>query len=292
MLGAGIAARRRGTTMKNEYRAGPVYRAGLIVTGGMCAGLGIAILTSLALHRVAYAELWNTSVPTPPAAALGFVACGLALVAVGLWIPRITSMLAMVALSMAVALVAERAFGLGPRVETLVVANLGAGDWHAIAPNTVVVLFLAAVALLIRHAQRWFEVRLESVAALGSIIFAIGAVGCVGYMTGVPSYAWQPWAPMSFVSAICSAVLGLGILMSACRYSELDASGIPRWFGMVICTGAAAITGSTAVAFFFRGAQTWEPAKVIGLLPMMIVSWMLMVLAGRQSRRSAAPENN
>jgi len=276
----------------NEYRAGPVYRGGLIVSGGMCAGLGIAILVALLFHRATYAKLLPASVPTPPASAIGFVACGLALIGVALWVPRVTSMLAMVTLSMVVTVAAERAFALGPRVETLVAANLGAADWQAIAPNTAVVLLLAAAALLMRHAHRWFAQWLEAIAVLGSIIFGIGAVGCVGYMTGVPSYAWQARAPMSFLSAICSAVLGLGILMSACRYSELDESGIPRWFSLVVCTGAMAITASTAVAFLCRDGQTWEPAGVVGLLPMMIVSWMLAVLAGRQARRAGAPANN
>jgi hypothetical protein len=278
--------------MRNEYRTGPIYRAGLIVSGGMCAGLGIAILVALALHRVSYTRLLSASVATPPASAVGFVACGLALMAVGFWVPRVTSILSMVTLSMAVALAAERAFALGPRVETLVAANLGAGDWHAIAPNTVVVLSLAAVALLMRHTHWWFEPRLVDIAILGSIIFAIGAVGCVGYMTGVPSYAWQSRAPMSFLSAVCSGVLGLGILMSACRYSELDESGIPRWFSLVVCTGAVAITVSTAVAYLCGDGQAWKPAEMIGLMPMMIVSWMLAVLAGRQARRSGASAND
>src|ERR1035438_599300 len=278
--------------MQNEYRAGPVYRAGLIVSGGMCAGLGIATLVALALHRVGYARLLSASIATPPASAVGFVACGLALVGVALWVPRITSILAMVALSMAVALAAERVFALGPRVETLVASNLGAGDWHAIAPNTVVVLLLAAAALLMRHTHRWFDARLGVIAVMGSIIFAIGVVGCVGYMTGVPSYAWQPRAPMSFLSAVCSGVLGLGILMSACRYSELDQSGIPRWFSLVVSAGAVAITASTAVAYLCRDARAWEPAQVIRLIPMMVVSWLLAVVAGRMARHSGAPAHN
>ena len=277
--------------MRNEYRVGPVYRAGLIVSGGMCAGLGIAILLALLMHRATYTRLLPASVPTPPASAVGFVVCGLALIGVGFWIPRLTSMLAMVALSMAVALAAERAFGLGPRVETLVAANLGAGNWQAIAPNTVVVLLLAAAALLMRHRHMLFESRLGAIAILGSIIFAIGVVACVGYMTGVPIYAWQSQAPMSFLSAICASVLGLGILISACRYNELDASGIPRWFGLAICTGAVASTVSTGVAYLCRDGRTWDPDKVIGLLPMMIVSWMLAVLAGRQARRSDTQGN-
>ena len=223
------------------------------------------------------------SVPTPPASALGFVACGLALIGVGFWFPRVTSVLAMVTLSMAVVLAAERAFGTGPRAEDLIAANLGAGDWHGIAPNTVVVLLLAAAALLLRHTHRWYERRLAAIAVLGSIIFAIGVVAWVGYMTGVPIYAWQSRAPMSFLSAMCSCVLGLGIVMSACRYSELDEYGMPRWFSVVICTGALAINLTTGVAYLCKEGQTWDRTKV--LIPMLIVTGTLSAVAARQYRR-------
>lgn len=278
--------------MQNEYRVGPVYRAGLIVSGGMCAGLGVAILVALTLHRIAYARLLQDSVPTPPESAIGFMACGLALIAVAVWVPRVTSMLAMVTLSMTVALAAERVFGLGPRVESLIAANLGTENWLTIAPNTLVVLLLAAGALLVRHAPRWFAAHLRTIAILGSIIFAIGIVGCVGYMTGVPSYAWQSAAPMSFLSAICSCVLGLGVVMSACRYSELDESGVPRWFSLVVCTGGVAIAVSTAGAYFCRDGHAWKQGEVLGLLPMMIVSCVLAVVAARQGWRRHASESN
>jgi hypothetical protein len=275
--------------MRNQYRAGPIYRAGLIVSGGMCAGLGIAILVALALHRVILAQLLPQSTPTPPAAAIGFAACGLALIGVGSWFPRVTAVLAMVTLSMAIALLAERVLGMGPRVEVMIAANLRAEDWSAMAPNTVIVLLLGAVALLVRHNYRWYEKRLWIIGVLGAIIFAIGVVGCVGYMTGAPSYIWQARAPMSFLSAICSSVLGLGIVMSACRYSELDDAGVPRWFGLVVFTGAMAINLATAVAYLCNDGRPWEPREMVGLLPMTIVCGVLSVAAVREFR-GQAPE--
>jgi hypothetical protein len=274
--------------MRNEYRAGPVYRAGLIVSGGMCAGLGIAILAAPALHIATYARLLPASAPTPPAAALGFAACGFALIGIGCWFPRVTSVLAMMTMSMMVAMAAERVFGAGPRVETMIAANLGIADWDGIAPNTAVVLLLGAAALFLRHTHRWFETRLRAIAILGSVVLAIGVVAATGYMTGVPTYVWQSRAPMSFLSAISSCILGLGIVMSACRYSEMDEMGVPRWFSLVVCSGALAINLTTAVAFLCRDGLTWKQAGVIGLLPMMIMSGILAAVAARQARRQAA----
>ena len=134
---------------------------------------------------------------------------------------------------------------------------------------------------------RWCGRWLGSVAVLGSIIFAIGVVSCMGYMTGIPCYAWQSRDPMSFLSAICSCVLGLGIIMSASRYSELDKLGMPQWFSLVVCTGALAINLATAVAYFCKDGQTWSTVNAIGLIPMLIVSGTLSIVAARQYRRQA-----
>ena len=184
-------------------------------------------------------------------------------------------------------LAAERAFALGPRIETTIAANLGAGDWDNAAPNTVVVLLLGAAALLLRDTYRWCGRWLWAVAILGSIIFAIGLVSCTGYMTGIPCHAWQSRAPMSFLSAICSCVLGLGVVMSAYRYGALDESGSPRWFSLMVCIGALAIMLATAVAYFCEGGQMWDRANAIRLIPMLIVSATLSAVAARQYRREA-----
>src|ERR1035438_7414440 len=122
--------------MPNEYRVGPIYHAGLLVSGGMCAGLGIVTLVARALHRMPDTHLLPASVPTPPAAALGFAACGLALIGIGLWFPRITSLLTMVTLSMVISLVAERVVGAGPRIETLIAASLRAPSGSGSACRT------------------------------------------------------------------------------------------------------------------------------------------------------------
>jgi hypothetical protein len=58
-------------------------------------------------------------------------------------------------------------------------------------------------------------------------------------------------------------VLGLGIIMSACRYSELHESGAPRWFNLVVCAGALTINLTAAVTYLCRDGLTWKPAGVI-----------------------------
>jgi hypothetical protein len=92
---------------------------------------------------------------------------------------------------------------------------------------------------------------------------------------------------MSFLSAICSCVLGLGIVMSAYRYSALDDLGTPKWFSIALCSGALAVNLATAVAYFCKAGQTWNGAKAVALIPMFIVSGTLSVLTARQYRREA-----
>ena len=144
------------------------------------------------------------------------------------------------------------------------------------------------VALSLRHTPQWFEKRLGAIAILGSIVFAIGVVASMGYITGVPTYVWQQGTPMSLLSAICSCVMGLGIIMSACRYGGLDESGRPKWFRLAVCTGALTVNLTTVVAYCCQGGRSWTQAEVIGLLPMMIVSGLLATFALRQPRSQGA----
>src|ERR1039458_3270449 len=99
--------------MQNHYRVGPVYRAGLIVCRGMCAGLGIVALVASAMHREMFAQAVPASIPTPPASALGFLLCGLALIAVGYWFPHVTLLFGTVAMSLAVVVAGESVFKIG-----------------------------------------------------------------------------------------------------------------------------------------------------------------------------------
>jgi len=271
--------------MQNHYRVGPVYRAGLIVCGGMCAGLGIAALVASAMHREMFAQGVPASIPTPPASALGFLLCGLALIAVGYWFPHVTLLFGTVAMSLAVVVAGESVFKIGPRMEHHIALSLGALDWDGLAPNTAVVLLLGGAALLLRHTSRWFESRLHVIAIVGSMIFGIGIAGCVGYMVGVPTYSWYSKTPMSFLSAICSFVLGLGIVMSACRYSELDESGVPRWFPLVVFTGALAVNCSTFIAYLCGDSWVWQRPALAGLLPMIAVTLLVTAVAVRDVRR-------
>jgi hypothetical protein len=273
-------------TCPNRYRVGPVYRIAVVISGGMCAGLAIAILAALALHRIEYAQVLAASVPPSSGDALGFLACGLALIGIGYWFPVIASLFGMVTLSFALTIAAERLFGSSPKVGHLISSNLGTADWQWVGPNTLAVLLLAGTALLLRRTHRWPEYRLGAVGVLGSVVFGIGTAACAGYMVGAPTYSWHAHAPMSFLSAICSAVSGLGIVMSAYRYGELDESGVPRWLPLAICVGALAIDCSTAIAFICGDGRAWHRTALIGLLPMITVSSVLVVVAARSTKLS------
>jgi hypothetical protein len=271
--------------MQTQYRMGPVYRAGLIVCGGMCAGLAMAVLVASALHRDVFVQGLPSSLPTPPTSAVGFLLCGLALIGVGYWFPHVTLLFGTVAMSLAIVVTGESVFHTGPRMESHIAASLGMVDWDRLAPNTVAVLLLGGAALLLRSAGYWFESRLHIIALIGSVIVAIGTSGCVGYMAGVPTYSWYAKAPMSFVSVICAFVLGLGIVMSACRYSELDESGAPRWFPLVVFVGALAVNCSTGIAYLFGDSQVWRWPSVTVLLPMTAATLVLASVAARDVRR-------
>jgi hypothetical protein len=80
-------------------------------------------------------------------------------------------------------------------------------------------------------------------------------------------------------------VLGLGIVMSACRYSELDESGVPRWFPLVVFTGALAVNCSTFIAYLCGDGWVWQRPALAGLLPMIAVNLLVTAVAVRDGRR-------
>ncbi|MDE3164633.1 MAG: hypothetical protein KGN36_02420 [Acidobacteriota bacterium] len=261
------------------------YRAALIVSGGVSAGAGTAALViGRDFHRD-YARLVAGATATPPAAALGFLLCGLALVGVAFWIPKLSSILAMLTLSMALVTGFERLLGVQPNFELLVANSLGHPGGGALSTNTIAALLLAGVALFLRHIAGYLPRRFETIALLGAVILAIGLAACVGYMTQVPVYAWGRGTPMSLLAAIATSVLGWGIITSAWRFSELDRSGTPRWFPEIVFAGAFGIDCATALAYILGDKHGWPASETIALLPMVAVSTMVSILAGRAALR-------
>jgi hypothetical protein len=276
--------------MKNRYRVGLCHRAALLASGGMCAGFGLVALIGLVTHRVALTQVMPGSIPTPATAALGFLLCGVSLLGMGLWFPMVASATSMMVLSLALVLGLERLSGTGPRVEIALAANIGPSPTgiERLALNTILVLLLAAVALRMRFARGRLELGFARIAVVGSIILGLGLSASAGYMTGIPVYCWDAGSPMSFLSAISSFILGLGIVMSAWRYSELDDSGVPRWFPAAVLTGGLTVEAATAAAYALGDRRIWLRPESISLLPMLFVSATACVAAAREIYRKRA----
>lgn len=276
---------------KNDYRVGLCYRAALIVSGGVSAGVGAAALVNWNILQSAHARSLAHHIATPPAAAAGFLLCGLALVGVAFWFPRLSSILAMLTLSLALVTGFERLLGVQPNVERLIAGAVGRPVGEPLSSNTIAALLLAGIALLLRHMDGRLPNRFATIALLGAVTLAIGLAACVGYMTNVPVYAWGRGAPMSLLAAIGTAVLGWGIVASAWRFSELDLSGTPRWFPVIVFAGAFGIDCATALAYSLGDKRGWSPAETLALLPMLGVSTVVSIVAGRvalRNRRAAA----
>lgn len=95
-------------------------------------------------------------------------------------------------------------------------------------------LWLNAIA----HSRR----RLLIVALVGGFLAALGAVGFVGYASGIAtSYATVAYHPMSGLAAVDALLLGIGFVVQAWR-DEAPTVGAPRWIPLLI--GISGVVGT------------------------------------------------
>ena len=274
----------------DQYRVGLCYRAALLTIGAMCAGLGLTVLAALATHRLALAQVIPSSVPMSPLAALGFVVCGTGLLGVGLWFPDAVVILGMAAVGLSLAAAAEHLFGMELGLERLLAANLacGPGCVAPVAPNTTVCLLLSGLALAVRRVSLGLGTRCTLTALLGGAVSAIGASALFGYMVGVPLYCWQSGAPMSFLSSFGGTLLGLGVIMSVWRYSQLDETGAPCWFPQLLGTGAVTLDASVVIALGSTHPERWPASYWQATVGVLVFGGLMSVLScGFYFRRRA-----
>jgi hypothetical protein len=270
------------------YRIGLCYRSGLIVIAAMCLGLGTAVLAPIRTGDIQWARLGSLGAPMPGAAAFGVFFGGLALLGISLRFPLAAVCGAVSAASIGLASVYGCLTGGVGVFEGLVGFTrlyMGIDVGQHLAPNTAVCLLLSGAALLLRYVLAWKRYCFMLTSLLGSAVLSIGMMAYVGYLVRFPTYCWILSAPMSFLSSIGCILLGLGVLLVSWRYSELDSSGVPRWFPALMGISMAVMALCIARACTIAGLPGAGRVRVIGLAT--AAGTMLLPVFGRAARKFA-----
>ena len=191
------------------------------VTGLLVALLGLAVLLGWQFHSTFWIQVRPWLAPMRPITALGFLLCGVGLIAL------------------------QRGQRRTPMaVSVAILAITGSALWQFVLdvdlrmpPNTAIAFALAASSMLI--------VRRSAIsgAVLGVGVSTLGVVALLGYATDVTqAFGWGDFTRMSIHSALGFAIFGLGLLAFAFERETHQRSG-RSWWRSILIGASAAVAG-------------------------------------------------
>jgi signal transduction histidine kinase len=230
----------------------PGNRASVLVTGGLCAAVGLTALAGWYTHTAALVQIRQGLEPIWPNGALCFLLLGAALLLAAADRPKTSALFIAVMLAAAALTGIEYLFGIDLRIDRALVEPFLTVGWHQgrMAPNPVVLFLLAGAAMRFGSFQRRRPAR---VAILGSIILANGLIGVIGHLAAVPTYGWWRVTHMPPIDAIGFTILGAGFVTMAWYSKAPGEPGTPGWL-----PAAAGVFSLAATFYLWQGLQGAE----------------------------------
>ncbi len=231
-------------------------RAPALVTGTLCALLGLCVLAGWYTHTDVLVRLQPTMEPIWPNGGLGFLLWGAALLLAAAGYRKTSVSCIVIILAVAVLTAIEYLFGVDLHIDRALVQPFITMGWHPgrMAPNPVLLNLLAGATLPFNPAR---PRRPLWVGLIGSVILANGVIGVLGYLIGVPAYGWWEVTRMPLYSALGFTILGAGFVTMAWSAEASRESGAPRWLPAI--TGVASLTASL---YLWQGLQATEDLHI------------------------------
>jgi anti-sigma regulatory factor (Ser/Thr protein kinase) len=232
---------------------GRADRAGLLTTvcaaGGFSATLGLVVLFGWHTHTLSLLRIVPAFVAMAYNTALGFLLCGLGLMAVTRGDSRAARLAARTGGALAVVIglltLSEYLLGVSLGIDELLMkayVRSGVTAPGRMAFCTALCFSLAGSALVLGGSRR-FPCRPLLTAVFGSVVIGLGVIALSGYFTGiVPYYTWGQFTRMAVHTASGFLVLGCGVVALAWRDDRIGRADAPRWLPLLVGVGAAAVT--------------------------------------------------
>jgi len=243
----------------------------VIIAGVATVALGLAVIAGWQTHNVLPVQVDVSFAPMQYNAALGFVLCGIGLLAAAWRRLRVS----------AVCSVGVGVIGFLTLLQYLLSANLGVDQFFMassimvqtshpgrMAPNTALCFTLAGVALwVISVSSARREQILLFAGPLGSIVMALGLVATIGYLTGLKTYSWGYFTNMAAHTAVGCIVLGGGLIASAWQVGATEQVTAPLRFAVLV-----GICGLTVTLCLWQALIAHERALVERTIELVSVS--------------------
>ena len=246
------------------------------------AALGLVVMAAWHLQNATLLQLHPTFVPMQYNTALSFVLCGIGLLTLTCGWSRIAATCGAVATAIGVLTFSEYLLGIDLGIDQLLINSfLTVRTSHPgrMAPNTAVCFMLAGVALWVMSVSARREHIFLLAGPLGAIVFALGLVSSIGYLTGLETYSWGYLTNMAAHTAAGCIILGSGLIAFVWWSGARARATAPPRFAALI-----GICGLTVTLCLWQALIAYEHSSVRRTNELVAVSVQNEIMAQLKPR--------
>ena len=212
--------------------------AGLILVG-----LSVAVLIAWYIHFTPLIQIVPTLAPMQRMTALCFLLSGCALILTSAGRQQATTVLALVVLILAMAVILEYALSADFGIDQLLgrdYINVRTSHPGRMSPVTAFCILCSSLALLATASRLPARFASAYVGIVASILMAVGAVNVFGHLLGyTETFVWGHFSRMALHTSAAFALLGTGLMAWAWKKGHVE-KGAPEWLPLSIGLGLAA----------------------------------------------------
>ncbi|MEE9250666.1 MAG: ATP-binding protein [Alphaproteobacteria bacterium] len=235
--------------VKKWNRFAPWPNLVVIVAGGVSAAVGLGALVASYTDTADLVRMLPAFMPMQYGTALGFLLCGVGLLALVFGRPRLALACGAVAAALGLLTLIEYVFGADLAINRLLTQRFMAVETTQsgrMAPNTALSFILSGAALVVLSGAARARRRPLIAGLLGFLIIVLGLGAFLGYLGGVESaYGWRDLTRIAVHTGTGFAVLGAGVFATAWRKDAGKERGAPLW--ITIPVGLSVVTLAVAL---------------------------------------------
>ena len=215
----------------------------MIAAGITSTLLGLVVLTGWYTHNLTLLQISPNFIPMHYHTALGFLLCGLGLLAIAWGRSWLTLICGGIVLMIGLLTLIQHIFNVQVRINWLLInpdSNIDVPYPIVMASSTALCFVCAGVTLLLIGIPLRLKQRPLILGFLSSIIGALGIIAFLGYLVGMKElYGW--WHYMAIHTAAGFIVLSMGIFAFAWHDSRTERTRLPRWLPIPVGIGTLTI---------------------------------------------------
>jgi len=220
-----------------------IYRIS-ILCGLASSILGLLVLLGWYTHSPTLIQVYPSFVPMQYNTALGFLVCGIGLVATNFSNIRTTQVSGLFLLLLGGLTLVQYIFGPDLGIDQLFMehyVSVKTSHPGRMAPNTALCFFLVGLSLWMSSQLQKLKTNAKALGILGGLIFALSTVPFFGYLVGVETaYGWSNLTRMAVHTALGFIILGLALVVYAWKVDTGEEKQIPKWLPVLV--GIATVT--------------------------------------------------